>query len=128
MPWAWYAKANADCAVAGLFSLNYSELYRTKHGALASINWLNVPILFAIGVLLRVVSLLLLLICHRDKQGKQTFVAIVAQAILHPALDFFDDLAWVYASASAAAAAWGRGRAAPSPPATPRSRSVSLTG
>jgi len=78
-----------------------------------------VPILVAIGVLLRVVALLLLLLCHRDKQGKQTLVAIVAQALVHPALDFFDDLAWIYAWASAA---WTK----PAAPAAARSRSTSL--
>ncbi|KAH8052820.1 ATPase [Aureococcus anophagefferens] len=81
-PWAWYAKPNQDCALAGLFSLSFSELYRAKSGHLRTINDLNIPILFAIGAAMRVVSNLLLLLCNRDKMGKQTILQ--PRAFLNP--------------------------------------------
>ena len=99
MPWAWYSKPNQDCAVAGLFSLSYSELYKTDNGHLRTINNLNVPILFAIGVLLRVLAYVLLLLCHRDKMGKQTVLQLSAQFLLNPISDRFDDLAAAFYAA-----------------------------
>ena len=95
-PWAWYAKPNQDCALAGLFSLSFSELYRAKSGHLRTINDLNIPILFAIGAAMRVVSYLLLLLCNRDKMGKQTILQLLAQFFLNPVSDLLDDVvgAW----------------------------------
>jgi hypothetical protein len=95
-PWAWYAKPNQDCALAGLFSLSFSELYRAKSGHLRTINDLNIPILIAIGAAMRVVSYLLLLLCNRDKMGKQTILQLLAQFFLNPVSDLLDDVvgAW----------------------------------
>ncbi|KAH8076620.1 ATPase [Aureococcus anophagefferens] len=89
-PWAWYVKPNQDCALAGLFSLSFSELYRAKSGHLRTINDLNIPILFAIGAAMRVVSYLLLLLCNRDKMGKQTILQLLAQFFLNPVSDLLD--------------------------------------
>ncbi|KAH8043733.1 ATPase [Aureococcus anophagefferens] len=67
-------RTGPSTALAGLFSLSFSELYRAKSGHLRTINDLNIPILFAIGAAMRVVSYLLLLLCNRDKMGKQTIL------------------------------------------------------
>ena len=73
-----------------------SELYRAKSGHLRAINDLNIPILFAIGAAMRVVSYLLLLLCNRDKMGKQTILQLLAQFFLNPVSDLLDDVvgAW----------------------------------
>ena len=90
-PWAWYAKPSRDCAVAGLFDLGYSELYRKPDGHLSSILNLNLAILAAIGVALRVLAFLLLILCNRDKMGKRGLATILAARLLGPVSDACDD-------------------------------------